>query len=119
MAKLGFLGLGIMGYPMARNLLRAGHEVALWSHTAAKAKELANAEKGVACATPKEVGAFADYVFLCVGDTAMSREVILGANGVAAGAKKGTVIADASTVGPTESREMGAALKAEGIEFLD
>src|SRR5262249_44948929 len=114
MAKLGFLGLGIMGYPMARNLLRAGHEVALWSHTAAKARELAAAEKGIACATPREVGAFADYVFLCVGDTAMSAEVILGAEGVAAGARNGTVIADASTVGPAESREMGQALAAKG-----
>jgi 3-hydroxyisobutyrate dehydrogenase-like beta-hydroxyacid dehydrogenase len=119
MAKLGFLGLGIMGYPMARNLMRAGHEVAVWSHTSSKAKQLAEAEKGVFCATPKEVGAFADCVFLCVGDTAMSHEAILGANGVAAGAKRGTVIADASTVGPSDSRQMAAALKEKGIDFLD
>src|SRR5436189_3493213 len=78
MAKLGFLGLGIMGYPMARNLLRAGHEVALWSHSAAKAQELAKAEKGVFCDTPKKVGTFADCIFLCVGDTEMAKEVILG-----------------------------------------
>src|SRR5258708_18449839 len=104
MAKLGFLGLGIMGYPMARNLLHAGHEVALWSNTAAKAKELAAAEKGHFCSTPREVGAFADVIFLCVGDTAMSERVILGADGIAAGAKKGTIVADASTISPSDSR---------------
>src|SRR5262245_49481964 len=98
MAKLGFLGLGIMGYPMARNLLQAGHQVALWSHTAAKAHRLADAEKGTFCETPKQVGELADCIFLCVGDTGMSREVILGVNGICDGAKPGTVIVDASTV---------------------
>ena len=119
MAKLGFLGLGIMGYPMARNLLRAGHEVALWSKTAAKAKELAAAEKGTYCETPRQVGEKADFIFLCVGDTAMSEQVILGADGIAAGAKAGTVIADASTVSPSASRRIGAALAEKGIQFLD
>ena len=70
-----------MGYPMARNLLRAGHEVALWSNTAAKAQELAKAEKGIFCETPKQVGAAADYIFLCVGDTEMAQEVLLGSGG--------------------------------------
>src|ERR1035438_6411641 len=78
MPKLGFLGLGLMGYPMARNLLRAGHEVAVWSNTSAKAQKLANTEKGKFCATPKEVAENADVVFLCVGDTAMAKDVILG-----------------------------------------
>lgn len=119
MAKLGFLGLGIMGYPMARNLLRAGHEVAVWSRTASKAQELAAAEKGKFCSTPKEVGQFADCIFLCVGDTEMSEEVILGPDGIVEGAKPGTVIADASTVSPSASRRMGETLAAKGIEFLD
>jgi 3-hydroxyisobutyrate dehydrogenase/2-hydroxy-3-oxopropionate reductase len=118
-AKLGFLGLGIMGYPMARNLLRAGHEVALWSHTAAKARELAAAEKGVFCETPKQVAEFAECTFLCVGDTQMSREAILGANGLVEGARPGSVIADCSTVSPDESRTIGSALGAKGIHFLD
>ena len=119
MAKLGFLGLGIMGYPMARNLLRAGHEVALWSNTAAKAQELAAAEKGRFCATPREVGEHADCIFLCVGDTAMSEEAILGENGIAAGAKAGTVIADASTISPSDCRRIGAELSKSGISYLD
>lgn len=119
MANLGFLGLGIMGYPMARHLMKAGHKVALWSHTAAKAKELAKAEKGIYCATPKKVAEHADVIFLCVGDTAMSRQVILGPNGLVEGAKKGTAIVDASTVSPSESRAIGAELKKKGIHFLD
>src|SRR5436190_5210907 len=119
MAKLGFLGLGIMGYPMARNLLRAGHDVAVWSHNSGKAKKLATEEKGKFCATPKEVGAYAEAIFLCVGDTAMVIDVILRPDGVAAGAKAGTVIADCSTIGPTDSRSIGTALAAQGVEFLD
>ena len=119
MAKLGFLGLGIMGLPMARHLMRAGHEVAVWSHTGSKATDLAAAENGIACATPKEVGAHADCIFLCVGDTDMSEEVILGANGIAEGAKPGTVIVDCSTVSPDESRKIGAKLAAKGLHFLD
>src|SRR5579872_276141 len=119
MAKLGFLGLGLMGYPMARNLLRAGHEVALWSHTAEKAKQLAAEEKGKFCETPKQVAESADCIFLCVGSTEMSRQVILGENGLIQGAKKGTVVVDASTIGPSESREIGEVLKKKGVDFLD
>jgi 3-hydroxyisobutyrate dehydrogenase-like beta-hydroxyacid dehydrogenase len=120
MAKLGFLGLGIMGYPMARNLLRAGHEVALWSNTSDKARKLAAEEKGIFCETPKQVAEHAtDCMFLCVGDTKMSREVILGADGIIHGAHAGAVVADASTVSPSSSREVGAALKAKGVDFLD
>ncbi|MGO4884654.1 MAG: NAD(P)-dependent oxidoreductase [Bryobacteraceae bacterium] len=119
MAKLGFLGLGIMGYPMARNLLRAGHEVALWSHSLEKARELAAAGKGAFCATPRAVAENADVVFLCVGNTAMSREAILGKDGIIEGARRGTVVADASTIAPTASRQIGQALAAKGVDFLD
>ena len=120
MAKLAFLGLGAMGYPMARNLMRTGHEVALWSNNAEKAQRLAGEEKGGrACSTPAEAAAGAECIFLCVGNTEMSRETILGTNGVIHGAKPGSVVADCSTIGPEESREIGKALKAKGIEFLD
>ena len=119
MANLGFLGLGIMGYPMARNLARAGNKVAVWSHTASKAKQLASEEKGVtACTTPKKVAEKADTIFLCVGDGKMSEKCILGANGLLEGAKKGSVIVDTSTVSPTSSVEMTTLLKKKGIEFL-
>ncbi len=74
MAKLAFLGLGAMGYPMARNLMRAGHEVALWSNNGEKAPTLAAEEKGgTAYATPAEAAAHADCIFLCVGNTEMSQ----------------------------------------------
>ena len=119
MAKLGFLGLGIMGLPMARHLMRADHDVAVWSHTGQKATDLAAAEKGIACATPQEVGAHAECIFLCVGDTDMSEEVILGEHGIAAGAKPGTVIVDCSTVSPDESRKISAKLLAQGLHFID
>ena len=108
-----------MGYPMARHLLEGGHEVALWSHTASKAEELAQKGTGTACKTPREVGEKSDFLFLCVGDTAMSKQVLLGPDGVIEGAKEGTVIADASTVSPSGSREIGAELAKKGIQFLD
>jgi 3-hydroxyisobutyrate dehydrogenase-like beta-hydroxyacid dehydrogenase len=119
MAKLGFLGLGIMGYPMARNLLRAGHEMALWSHTAEKARQLASEGHATACESPAEVAARSECVFLCVGDTAMSREALLGDRGVIQGAKAGTVVANASTISPEVSREIGARLAERDIAFLD
>jgi len=108
-----------MGYPMARNLLRAGHEVALWSHTASKARELAAEGGGRAFDTPAEAAANADYVFLCVGDTGMSELVLTGSAGVVEGAKPGTVVADASTISPSASRRIGETLAAKGLHFLD
>ena len=119
MAKLGFLGLGIMGYPMARNLIQAGHDVGLWSHTAEKARELAKSAGGRFCATPAEAAADADCVFLCVGDSAMSEKLILGEKGIAQGAKSGAVVVDASTVSPSSSRTIGAKLAESGFHFLD
>ena len=108
-----------MGYPMARNLLRAGHHVALWSNTADKARKLATEAGGLACDTPKQVAENSDVVFLCVGDTQMSKAVILGEDGLIHGLQPGSAVADASTVSPSASREIGEALKAKGVDFLD
>jgi 3-hydroxyisobutyrate dehydrogenase/2-hydroxy-3-oxopropionate reductase len=118
MAKLGFIGLGIMGYPMARNLIKAGHEVAVWSQTRSKVDKLAREEKAIACSSPKEVGEKSECVFLCVGDTKMAEEVILGKNGIVEGAKAGTVVVDASTVAPSSSVMVGETLAKKGIHFL-
>lgn len=104
---------------MARNLLRAGHEVALWSHSAEKANKLATEEKGRFCETPKAVAENAECVFLCVGDTSMAREVILGINGLVEGLGAGSVVADTSTISPSESRSIGEKLKAKGAWLLD
>jgi len=119
MAQLGFLGLGIMGYPMAQQLLKAGHEVALWTHSTAKARELAKEGKGTACATPREVAQKADYIFYCVGDSAMDKSVAMGADGLLTGIKPGSITADCSTISPMASREIHAAFSAKGAHFLD
>jgi 3-hydroxyisobutyrate dehydrogenase-like beta-hydroxyacid dehydrogenase len=116
---LGFLGLGIMGYPMARNLLRAGHSVAVWSNTTAKARRLVEAEKAEFCATPKQVAEAAEIVFLCVGDTAMSERVTLGPDGILDGVRAGSIVADCSTVAPSYARRAAAALAEKGAHFLD
>ncbi len=118
MAKLGFLGLGIMGAPMARALMLAGHDVAVWSHSEGKAALLAK-EGATACATPSEVAKRSGCVFLCVGNTEMSREVILGKDGLAAGKSVALTIVDCSTISPAESRKVAAELAQKGIEFLD
>jgi 3-hydroxyisobutyrate dehydrogenase-like beta-hydroxyacid dehydrogenase len=118
MAKLGFLGLGIMGGPMARNLIRAGHDVALWSHSTGKAEQLAK-EGATACATPAEVARQSECVFLCVGNTKMSTDVILGPEGLAAGRSGPLTIVDCSTISPSESQRMSAELATQGIDFLD
>ena len=119
MAQLGFLGLGIMGYPMAKHLLAAGHDVALWSHTAAKAVELAKEGKGTACATPKEVAERADVIFYCVGNDEMAREVTLGKNGLLEGVRADSITADCSTISPGLSQEIGRAFTAKGAHFLE
>jgi 3-hydroxyisobutyrate dehydrogenase-like beta-hydroxyacid dehydrogenase len=118
-AKLGFLGLGIMGGPMARHLVMGGHNVAVWSHNQNKAKQLADSAGALFCTTPEEVAQNSECAFLCVGNTAMSREVILGERGLVKGAKKGFVIADCSTVSPLESSRIAAELEALGMDFLD
>ncbi len=119
MANLGFLGLGIMGAPMARHLIEAGHTVAVWTHSPGKAEAFTAAHGGVACKTPAEVAAHSDCVFFCVGDSAMSTELCLGQDGLIEGAKPGTVVVDASTVAPSASRKLSAACAAKGVHFLD
>lgn len=119
MAKLGFLGLGIMGGPMAGHLLKAGHDVALWSHTASKATALAGLGKALVCETPKQVAENADIIFLCVGDTDMSAKVTLGEGGLIDGVRPGAIIADCSTVAPSYARRAAATLTAKGAHFLD
>jgi 3-hydroxyisobutyrate dehydrogenase-like beta-hydroxyacid dehydrogenase len=108
-----------MGYAMARNLLRAGNRVAVWSHTASKARQLAEEEKAIPCDMPKHVAEQAEYIFVCVGDTQMAEEVLIGAHGVIHGAKPDTVVADASTIAPSASRAIAETLAPKGIHFLD
>jgi len=118
-SQVGFLGLGLMGYPMARHLLQAGHEVALWSHQSQKAVELAGAGNGLACSSPKQVAEHADFIFYCVGDNSMAQAITLGDGGLIEGVRRGSTIADCSTISPTLSRQIGAAFLAKGADFLD
>jgi len=120
MANLGFIGLGIMGLPMARNLLRAGHRVAVWSHDTSKAKKLAAEDSNAVFAeSGSAVAAQSECTFLCVGTSEMSETVLLGPAGVMEGAKPGSVVADASTVAPSTSRAIGVRMAERGIHFLD
>ena len=122
-AQLGFLGLGIMGYRMAGHLLKAGHDVALWSHTGSKAKQLAQQFKtsgnGTACGTPRELAERSDVIFYCVGDTAMAREITTGAGGLIETVRKDAIICDCSSIAPQASIELNAAFAAKGAHFLD
>jgi 3-hydroxyisobutyrate dehydrogenase-like beta-hydroxyacid dehydrogenase len=118
MAKLGFLGLGLMGYPMARNLLKAGHDVAVWSHNASKSKQLASESRAKPCASPAEVARQSEAVFLCVGNTEMAEAVILGPNGLKEGGKAGFTVVDASTIAPSASVRIHDELAKAGIDFL-
>lgn len=119
MAQLGFIGLGIMGYPMARHLLNAGHEVALWTHSREKAEELAKEGNGLACNTPREVAERADFIFYCVGNSEMSKTIALGPDGILSGARPGSVTADCSTISPAVSKQTHAAFAAKGVDYLD
>ena len=116
--NVGFVGLGIMGCPMARNLLKQGHALTVWSRRAASMQPLLDAGARGA-SSPAEVASAADVVISMVPDAPDVREVMLGAQGVARGARPGLVAVDMSTILPAAAREIGAELQALGIAFLD
>lgn len=116
--RIGFIGLGIMGKPMAGHLLRAGYAMTVWNRTASKAAELvkAGAREG---ASPKDVAAQSDITIIMVADTPDVRHVVLDQNGVREGARPGSVVVDMSTISPAATREIAEALTARGVEMLD
>lgn len=116
--RIGFIGLGIMGKPMAGHLVKAGYAVAVWNRTAAKAADLVKA--GARQETsPKDVAAQSDITIVMVADTPDVRQVVLGPNGVIEGARRGSVVVDMSTISPVATREIATALAARGVEMLD
>ena len=121
MNKLGFIGLGIMGAPMAAHLVKAGHEVFLNTRSQVPADLLTG--KGVACASAKEVAEKADIIFLMLPDTPDVAAVLFGDNGVAAGlldAKgKGKTVVDMSSISPMETKEFAKKINALGCDYLD
>ncbi len=117
--KLAFLGLGVMGFPMAGHLAKAGHEVTVYNRTAAKARAWTEQHKGVAKPTPAEAAAGAEIVFTCVGNDDDVRQVVLGEQGAFEGMSKGALLVDHTTASAELARELDAAAKAKGFGFLD
>jgi 2-hydroxy-3-oxopropionate reductase len=117
-SKLGFIGLGIMGRPMALNLRKAGHAVWVHARRADSMKPLSEAG-ATACASPKEVAAQADITFICVSDTPDVEQVILGDGGLIHGVRPGSVVVDMSTISPAATRRYAEELKKRGAEMLD
>ena len=121
MSKLGFIGLGIMGAPMAAHLVKAGHEVFLYTRSQVPADLLTG--KGAACASAKDVAEQADIIFLMLPDTPDVAAVLFGANGVSAGltdAKaKGKIVVDMSSISPMETKDFAKKINALGCDYLD
>ena len=119
MAKCAFLGLGVMGYPMAGHLVAAGHEVTVYNRTAAKAEGWASEHGGAWKSTPREAAVGADFVMACVGNDDDLRSVCLGDDGAFAGMAAGAVFVDHTTVSAAVTRELYAAADRGNISFVD
>ena len=116
--KIGFIGLGIMGKPMSKNLIKAGYELIVSNHNPEAAAELA-ALGAVVMELPKDIAAAADVVITMLPNSPQVKEVALGENGLIEGAQKGSVLIDMSSIAPLASREIAAALEKAGMEMLD
>jgi 3-hydroxyisobutyrate dehydrogenase len=119
MAKLAFLGLGVMGYPMAGHLQAAGHDVTVFNRTATKADAWVKQHGGAKAATPREAAQGADFVLACVGNDDDLRSICLGDDGALAGMPEGAVFVDHTTVSAKVTRELFAAADAKQISFVD
>ena len=115
---IGFIGLGIMGQGMVRNLLQAGFTLNIWNRTRSRMAPFV--ESGaIACANPSDVAVKSDIIIVCVSDTPDVESVILGDNGVIFGVKEGSLVIDMSTISPQTTRTIAAALSGKGISMLD
>jgi 3-hydroxyisobutyrate dehydrogenase len=120
MAKVAWIGLGVMGYPMAGHLRKkGGHDLTVYNRNGAKAEAWVKEYGGKAAPTPAEAAKDADFVFCCVGNDNDLREVTLGAKGAFGAVKKGAVFIDNTTASANVARELYAAAKAKGFDFLD
>jgi len=118
-AKVAFLGLGVMGYPMAGHLAAGGHQVTVYNRTAAKARKWVKQHGGTAAKTPREAARGAEIVFMCVGNDNDVRGVVYGKDGALAGMKKGSILVDHTTASADLARELNAEAKKKGVGFLD
>ena len=117
--KLAFLGLGVMGFPMAGHLARAGHEVTVYNRTKEKARSWSEKYGGQAADTPAEAAKGASVVFLCVGNDADVREVVCGAEGALSGMAAGTILVDHTTTSASLARELFVQASERKVGFLD
>mgnify|MGYP000856042361 FL=1 len=117
--KLAFLGLGVMGFPMAGHLQKAGHSVTVYNRNAEKSAKWAANYGGATAPTPREAAAGADVVLMCVGNDNDVRSVVYGNDGALAGMKAGAVLVDHTTASAALARELDAAAKAQGKGFVD
>ena len=118
MERMGFIGLGIMGKPMARNLLKAGYPLTVYNRSDGPVEELV-AAGAVAAASPQAVAAEADIIVTIVTDTPDVRQVLLGENGAIHAIKQDSVVIDMSTISPTATREMASIIQEKGASMLD
>ncbi|WP_170337655.1 NAD(P)-dependent oxidoreductase [Ruegeria arenilitoris] len=119
MAKVAFLGLGVMGYPMAGHLQAAGHEVTVYNRTAAKAEKWVSQHGGQMATTPRGAAEGAEFVMACVGNDDDLRMVCTGEDGAFDGMAEGAIFVDHTTVSAKVTRELYTAAKARGISFVD
>jgi 3-hydroxyisobutyrate dehydrogenase-like beta-hydroxyacid dehydrogenase len=120
MAKLAFLGLGVMGYPMAGHLLKkGGHDVTVYNRTAAKSAQWVKEYGGKSAPTPREAAKDCDLVMMCVGNDDDVRAVAFGSDGVLAGMKKGAILVDHTTASAVVARELDAKCRQQGAGFVD
>ena len=117
--RVAFLGLGIMGWPMAANLANAGYELSVWTRDSAKADRFPAEHGGASAGVPAEAARGAEVAIAMVPDSPEVEAVLLGSDGAAAGLERGALCIDMSTIAPTASREIGARLAERGIAFLD
>ena len=118
MADLGFIGLGIMGKPMAGHLVKAGHKVHVFSRSPGPVKELADSG-AVACSSAREVAEKSDMVFIMVPDTPDVDMVLFGSDGVAQGAREGSIVVDMSSISPIATKKFAQRLESLGVGMLD
>jgi 3-hydroxyisobutyrate dehydrogenase-like beta-hydroxyacid dehydrogenase len=120
MAKVAFLGLGVMGYPMAGHLLKkGGHDVTVYNRSAAKAEQWGKEYGGKRASTPREAAKDCDFVMMCVGNDDDVRSVVYGDNGALAGMKKGSILVDHTTASAILAREIFEESRKRGIGFID
>lgn len=117
--RVAFLGLGVMGFPMAGHLAKAGHDVTVYNRTPAKAQAWVDEFGGKSAATPREAASGAEVVFCCVGNDDDLRSVVLGEDGALAGMAAGTVFVDHTTASAQVARELHALAKEKGVGFVD